>query len=135
MGTRPLVDVLVVDDHPGHAGAVADILRTADLGVLTASTVEHAIDLCTARRFDVVVLDHHVADDESERFLEHVRDLPPVVIVSGSDPYEMAHFQERHCHKVFASLRKPVAPPKLLEVVRAAREHSRVLRVDPRDWL
>jgi DNA-binding NtrC family response regulator len=116
--SRPLADILIVDDHPGCAGSTANVLRWAGLSVLTASTIDDALDLCHARRFGAIILDRSVAG--TDVLFQALAQHPTVIILSGGDAVDVEAFRSRHSGQVLATIRKPAPPLKLLELVKAA---------------
>jgi len=112
-------DVLVVDDQPDVASSTADILRSDGLSAETAATVDEALQIITIRDVRCIILDHQIVGD-GETLLAGGRDLPPVIVMSGTDPDSLAEIEAVHGNRLFACMAKPVPPLDLIQVVRAA---------------
>ncbi len=119
------VDVLVLDDDASVAVTTRDILRRAGMSALSAVSVPEAIELTGSNCFDAVVLDHHLGGQSGEHFLEQAPDVGPVVIVSAATPELLEEIRLRQGQRVFAVRYKPIAPERLIEVVRAAVDEGR----------
>ena len=82
--------ILVVDDHPLMAEALALAMRTLDRAaeVESAGSLREALERATQVGFDLCLLDLRLPDCSGLEALERMREsLPalPVVVVSGSD--------------------------------------------------
>jgi len=122
-GTSPgkdSLDVLVVDDEPEVAWSTAEVLRVEGLKVAIAPTIEAGLQVIDTREVRSVILDHHLAGDDGERFLTMRRHIPPVIVMTGIGRDALADLQATHGERLFACLAKPVPPVKLIEVVKAA---------------
>lgn len=118
------LDVLIVEDDPNVAETTAEILRSEGLTASTASTVGDALEVLSSRVVRSVVLDHQIAGEDGESFLEQGGLLPPVVVMSGIGREALAGLQAAYGDRLFALLAKPVPPGTLIEVVMAAIESA-----------
>jgi DNA-binding NtrC family response regulator len=123
--TRARVDVLVIDDDAHIASTAAAILRKAGLGVATAHTVDEALSMCGATRFDVVVIDHRLGDSDGARFMEAATDFGLAVVVSAEPVHVLDEVHARFAARVFAIRNKPLAPLELVDTVTAAIAETR----------
>jgi two-component system, NtrC family, response regulator AtoC len=69
--------VLVVDDMELFAQAIARELHGRRIEADLAYTAGRALELCRRTRYDVVLLDHRLPDDDGIRIIPHVRSLQP----------------------------------------------------------
>ncbi|MDD5305978.1 MAG: sigma-54 dependent transcriptional regulator [Deltaproteobacteria bacterium] len=69
--------VLVVDDSELFAQAIARELRSRRIEADLAYTAGRALELCRATRYDAILLDHRLPDDDGIRIIPHVRSLQP----------------------------------------------------------
>jgi len=120
--------VLVVDDDADAGEVAATNLRRAGVRVRTALSTEYAFDFCQAQPFDAMVLDHRLADRNSDGLLEAAPEMGLAVIVSGAVPDLVADIHRRYGDREFAVLVKPVSPTELVEVVQETVTESRYLR-------
>ena len=111
---------LVVDDDPALRMLIRVNLELEGFEVGDAATVAEAEDAVRASRPDVVLLDLHLASQDTLGLLERLRaDEIPVAIVTGSvdvDDYRAA---------ADAVLSKPFSPQDLVGVAK------RLARVEP----
>jgi DNA-binding response OmpR family regulator len=115
-----VIDVLVVEDEWDVASTTAEILEVAGLHAEIASTLEEALAITAVRIVRSIVLDHQLADADAVEFLEAGVGLPPVVVVSGVGRDVLAELEDSYGSRLFACCSKPLPPPELIEVVRAA---------------
>jgi CheY-like chemotaxis protein len=73
----PSVRVLVVDDILDMRDLVTDILQEAGATVMVTDTAEHALELLTQWRPDVLVSDLEMPENDGCWLIEHVRALAP----------------------------------------------------------
>lgn len=111
--------VLVVDDEPAIAAAVATILRTSGVEVFTASSAEDAMSILAreAREFDLLLTDVDMPGVDGRELAAWARDAHPdlaVLFMTGG----AAHPQSLSG----PVLRKPFHPDELEAAVRAAIE-------------
>lgn len=113
---RPLT-VLIVEDDPSTAQALATFLQTdpAGITVLHAATLAESLQLVA--RASVIVLDLNLPDASSFDALRATRRLAPsvpIVVVTGDETLELASIQ-RGADEFLA---KPVSREALLHSVR-----------------
>jgi len=134
--------VLVVDDDPSVRSSIGEILRVQGFTVLEAGDGAAATWLIADEEFDVVILDLRLCHVDGTVVLEALEPTANVVIVSAFSYFDEAVIRDEFKSKVFASLRKPVPPQRLIEVVTAAAaavqhtgESSWVRPIAPRNAL
>ncbi len=119
MNTRtasPARPVLLIEDDEPTRTAVAALLTGAGLRVIASDEGRKALELATALRPALIVLDLVTNGMNGWEFLERRHDEPalsdvPVVVMTGS--------RGEAPGAAAAVLRKPVDPHELLETVRA----------------
>jgi len=110
--------VLIADDHRGTRQSLADIMKAEGYLVVEAEDGRAALGVLAASSVDVLLLDLAMPHVDGIEVLRQIDSPPPVVIVySAFDYYEPDEVQGQVGFKVFRSLRKPVAPPRLVSVV------------------
>jgi putative two-component system response regulator len=118
--------VLLVEDSFDELELYALILAD-DVDVLKASRGETGYALACAALPDVIVLDILMPDVDGWQVRERLRRNPatariPVLVLTGDDEsYEMAVSRP----DVFAALKKPCAPERLLEAIHQALKARR----------
>jgi CheY-like chemotaxis protein len=70
------VSVLVVDDEPDACHLVKRVLEGCKASAEVASSGDEAYARLTARRFDVLISDIGMPNEDGYQFLRRVRDLP-----------------------------------------------------------
>lgn len=121
MTTRPAPvparsSVLLIEDDADTRESLAALLSGAGFGVIASDEGRKALELASATRPSLVLLDLVTAGMNGWEFLERRADVPaltgvPVLVVTGSTRDTPANAE--------AVLRKPVDPATLLETVRA----------------
>jgi CheY-like chemotaxis protein len=83
--------ILVVEDNPGDLLLIQEAFRECELrcDLAIADTIAEAIRLAKENRFDLVISDMSVSNDESATFFEWMRSQDqlkstPIVVVSGN---------------------------------------------------
>ena len=105
--------MLLVDDDASLRLLCRVNLELEGFEVREAATVREAEASVSEARPDVVLLDVHLAGEETSELLEHLRaDGIPVALVTGS--VDLAE----HASRADAALPKPFQPSALVEVVR-----------------
>jgi CheY-like chemotaxis protein len=110
--------VLVVEDEEGVRTTVAAILRSAGYVVHEAPDGEIALAMLEAGCSDVMVLDVRMPQRDGFSLLESLPS-PPVTILMSAQSLDPNSY-DRVRNKVFAHLRKPFRPERLIETVDAA---------------
>jgi EAL domain-containing protein (putative c-di-GMP-specific phosphodiesterase class I) len=127
--TKRELDILLVDDDTAVRVIWKRILNRADLRVEAVSSGEQALDLMRrGRRFDVVVSDLVMPGIDGMTLLQRLRQLDldvPVIIVTGNATLETA-IQTME-YGGFRYLQKPVENATLVQVVKDAAAHHRLL--------
>ena len=115
---RQAAPILVVDDQEAVRATVADVLRSAGYTVVESGDGLDALAMLSAGRFEAMVLDLRMPRLGGAALLRALPAPPPTVVLSAS---ELADDDlERAGSGVQAQLRKPVAPQRLIDAVRAA---------------
>jgi CheY-like chemotaxis protein len=115
---KPLA--LVVDDNLDVTYMFAFILEHGGYDVMLASSAQAALEAAQREHFDVIVSDIGMPEMDGYELAKALRALPgylatPMIAVTGFEEYA-AH--ENAFNAGFnALLKKPVDPPKLLEIL------------------
>jgi FixJ family two-component response regulator len=118
---RPLIAVL--DDEPQFCKALARLLKTHGLDVVTFTRGDEFLAACESRLPDCLLLDLHMPDPNGFKVLEHVAAWHmAVLVITGHD-------QPGNAERVRALggldyFPKPVNETQLLNAIRAALKHS-----------
>jgi len=122
--TRPLIAVL--DDEPQFCRALARLLRTHGLDVVTFTHGDEFLATCASRLPDCLLLDLHMPDLNGFDILERVaaRHLPVLVITGHDQPGNAERVRALGGRDYFL---KPVNESRLLGAIRAAIQPPRVL--------
>jgi FixJ family two-component response regulator len=119
--TRPLIAVL--DDESQFCKALARLLKTHNLDVVTFTRGEELIASCESRLPDCLLLDLHMPNPNGFEILERVATWHlPVLTITGHD-------QPGNAERVRALggldyFLKPVNETQLITAIRAAVKHS-----------
>jgi DNA-binding response OmpR family regulator len=120
MGLLAGMRVLLVEDDPVVGIDVSDMIQHADGEVIgPVTSTKEAGRVAKSDRFDVAVLDIHLADGEITPVLESLsaRNIPILVYTGSRLPESVARR-----HPGLTVLGKPVLPARLLgEIVKAYR--------------
>lgn len=124
-----IITILVIDDDPGIRESTADILRGDGFGVIEADDGVEGLERLHAQSVDVVLLDLQMPQLGGAVVLASLDDPPPVVVVSDFETFDETDVARTFGPKVYACLRKPVQPERLLSVVKEATQSGKA-----RDW-
>ena len=113
-------DVMVVDDDDDVRSSMADVLRGGGMSVVEADDGQTAHDLLRTTRVGVLLLDLHMTPRDGVWLLEQLRDPPAVMMVSAFSHYSESDMRRRFSSVVTHFVQKPVAPAKLIDLVRAS---------------
>jgi len=125
------VRVLVVDDEPGHAEAMAETLAGAGLEVDTATSGADALRRLAEEDPDIVLTDLVLDDTSGMEVLRAAKVTRPdreVVVISGRGGIESA--VEAMKAGAATYLRKPLRVEEVREVVRKAVERQELARTN-----
>jgi len=111
------MNVLIVEDDASVRASIADLLRLQDYNVIEAADGVEGLDLLRRESIDVILLDLRMPRLDGPGVLEALVDPPPVIVLSAFENLNEDDIHERFGTKVFRCLRKPIAPPQLLEAV------------------
>ncbi|MGD9974552.1 MAG: response regulator [Desulfatirhabdiaceae bacterium] len=117
--SRPVKNLLVVEDDPTQAKAVHSLLEGADVHIVMVSTGQKASELLHSQTFDCMILDIGLPDMSGMDLLkairneEHLKNMP-VIIYTGKDMTrdEQAIIQEYADTIILKDVR---SPEKLLD--------------------
>ena len=127
--TKRELDILLVDDDTAVRVISKRILNRAELRVEAVASGQEALDLLRrGRRFDVIVSDLVMPGIDGMALLQRVRQLDldvPVIIVTGNATLESA-IQAME-YGGFRYLQKPVENTNLVQTVKEAAAHHRLL--------
>jgi DNA-binding NarL/FixJ family response regulator len=89
--------ILIVDDHPMMRQGLAQLISDEpDLAVLgEAATARQALDLVTARKPDLVLLDISLPDKNGLELVKDIHALSPEVLILAVSMHDEALFAER----------------------------------------
>ena len=130
--------VLVVEDDLAVRASMTEILRRRGFTVSEAGDGASATWMVADGEFDVLLLDLRLSRLDGTAVLESLEPPGTAVIVSAFSCVDEEAVRARFGAKVFACLRKPVEPERLVDVVSrasAARRGPRVRPIEPRDAL
>jgi two-component system chemotaxis response regulator CheY len=117
------VSVLCVDDDPVMRTIVrAALSQRGCHDIVQAKDGEEALDLCTGRRFDLIICDLHMEPMDGQHFLRELAERGlgggrPVVMLSAES--DSAIVAETQAMGVSAWLAKPISAKRLIEQVGA----------------
>lgn len=114
--------VLVVEDEDGIRTTVAAILRLKGFDVVEAADGEEALERLEEGSVAVMILDVRMPRRDGVAVLDALEKPPAVVLVSAHSLDAEAH--RRLEGKIFAVLKKPFHPERLLDMVEAALGRS-----------
>ncbi len=80
--------LLVVDDEENLARAIAKVISSEGVDTHTAFTARDAIELCRARAFDMILLDHRLPDDDGVRIIPLLLSINPETTIVMMTAYE-----------------------------------------------
>ncbi|HUO48891.1 MAG TPA: response regulator [Acidimicrobiales bacterium] len=122
MRSEGIDKVLLADDDTGVRQTAAEILRLAGHEVLEAQDGMVALEMLESNQISVLVLDVLMPRADGIAVLEALDALPVTVVASAFAVEPDA--RERLGTKVFAYLKKPVPPDRLIEAVESALAHA-----------
>lgn len=106
--SQPKCRVLCIDDHEDTSEMMQLILSQEDYEVVTAVSVNEAIQLATASEFDLYVLDRHLPDGSGLELCQKLSQITPGVpcIFYSGDAYDI-HRSEAMAAGAHAYVAKP----------------------------
>jgi signal transduction histidine kinase/CheY-like chemotaxis protein len=92
---KPLLSILLVEDNPGDAVIVTELLKLSDINfsLTHAKTLKETLSLCLENDFDIILLDLGLPDSVGLETLEkiHVSKIKsPVIVMTGLDDEDIA---------------------------------------------
>ena len=89
--SQPKCRVLCIDDHEDTSEMMQLILSQEDYEVVTAVSVQEAMQLATSSEFDLYVLDRHLPDGSGLELCQKLTELTPGVpcIFYSGDAYDI----------------------------------------------
>jgi two-component system response regulator HydG len=127
----PPIQVLVVDNDPGHAEAMADSLRSVGFACTIATGGREAISLLESSTFEIVVSDLKMPDVGGLEVLAKCKELQPdaeLILVTGHGTIESA--VEAMQRGAFNYLLKPLDLKQLRAVVENAARSQYLRRAN-----
>lgn len=127
----PPIQVLVVDNDPAHAEAMADSLRSVGFACTIATSGREAVSLLESTTFEIVVTDLKMPDIGGLEVLAKCKELQPdaeVVLVTGHGTIESA--VEAMQRGAFNYLLKPLDLKQLRAVVENAARSQYLRRAN-----
>ncbi len=127
----PPIQVLVVDNDPAHAEAMAESLRIVGFACTVASSGREAISLLESSTFEIVVTDLKMPDVGGLEVLAKCKELQPdaeVILVTGHGTIESA--VEAMQRGAFNYLLKPLDLKQLRAVVENAARSQYLRRAN-----
>ena len=116
-----MAHILIVDNEKSIRISVSTILRQAGLHVETAENAEVAIELLTARDFDVVLSDIYLNNIDCTEFLKLIRSASPnVQVVLMTEKANVDSASDAIRASAFDYIKKPLTKEKIIRVVRNA---------------
>ncbi len=90
MISKPVKDLLVVEDNEDQAQSIAKIIGNGDVRITVASTVAEAYDLILSEKFDCMVLDLELSNMSGVELLDKIRNNEdishlPIIVYTGSE--------------------------------------------------
>jgi two-component system, OmpR family, alkaline phosphatase synthesis response regulator PhoP len=123
----PIAKILVVDDDPDFVEIMRTVLEKADYEVVSASSGAEALTQIKAEKPDLMLLDVMMATvtdglDLSEQLRNDpvLTHLPIIVVSSVADTPHAGLVSMDEAIHMEAWISKPIAPKRLLELVRKA---------------
>jgi CheY-like chemotaxis protein len=117
MGAR----LLVVDDNPELLDSMKDILEDAGYSLITAVSVQSAIELIPAEPFDLALIDLQLPDGSGIQIAEAIKSKKPairIILITGqAEETASPGLTARQRGIVDHYLVKPVNPVQLLNTV------------------
>ena len=100
--------VLFIDDHEDTSQMLTLLLGEEDYEVLTAKSIQEALDLATSQSFDLYVLDKHLPDGSGLELCTKLNEITPGVpcIFYTGDAYDI-HRLEAMAAGAHAYVAKP----------------------------
>ncbi len=123
--------ILLVDDDPFCVSVVKRMLNNGDFKVLTAGTVDEAIDLLAFNEFHMVISDIIMPGKLGFELAEHVRSMEnPIPIILITAGFENAQSDYIHMADLIAdkAISKPLKRDTLLLAINELQEsYSKIL--------
>lgn len=121
-GLRQMSRVLLVDDSQSTLDLLAAILRSAGHEVVASANSQRAVQMLRNDRFDVIITDIYMPDQDGLELLRDSRSLcpkTPVIAMSGFTG-RMNMLAAATVLGAAATLKKPISPDQLLAAVGTA---------------
>lgn len=110
--------ILIIEDEIHVSNYLEDIFKDHGYETVTASSVEHGIELVAQEKPDLITLDLQMPQGHGTKFYQKLRkddefkEIPIVVITGQSSPHRAIK-----PNKAAAIVPKPFEPAQLIEVV------------------
>jgi DNA-binding NtrC family response regulator len=117
---------LVVEDDPGHRGALKELIETEGFAVAAVGSLGDARAALARRNFDLLFVDLRLPDGSALELLPEIERSPAMqaVLVTGHATVDSA--VEAFRRGAFDYLTKPVDLPRLREILAHARRAARL---------
>ena len=112
--------ILVVEDHPDTARALAHLLRRDGFRVNVAGRLDEAVALCATECFDLLLVDLELPDGSGMALPQLVKDRCPAAAIVMSGHGGPEHRQEARDHGFADYLLKPLT----WETIRSAIDRA-----------
>ncbi|GGE68518.1 hypothetical protein GCM10011533_21120 [Streptosporangium jomthongense] len=121
--------ILVVDDEPRLAGALASLLRSYGYDVTEAHSGRHACKLADTVHFDLALLDLRMPDVDGFAVMAHLESQQPecgVVVISGESSFTAVSRALRR--GALDYIRKPFDPEELIATVKGVVDKQSLIK-------
>lgn len=110
------IRVLIVDDDETVSGVIQKLLETRGVQSEIANSGSKALELCSQKYYDVIILDMMLPDVKGLDLIHKLEELQPnsnIIVCSG---YPDGDLDSKQC-KISCYLKKPFEIPELFEVL------------------
>ncbi len=116
--------ILIVDDEPGFAATLKNILDEEGYSTAVASAAQDALSACAEKAFDLALVDVRLPDISGVALIERLAELSPLmeyIIVTGHASLDTA-IEAVGQKRIVGYETKPLDMPRLLSLVRQVAE-------------
>lgn len=126
---RKAASILVVDDEPRLASALASLLRNCGYDVTEAYGGKHACELADTLSFDLALLDLHMPGVDGFAVMAHLESQQPecgVIVISGESSFTAVRRALRR--GALDYIRKPFDPEELIAIIKSTVDKQSLLK-------